>query len=62
MTANRIYELQIKPLHRSFGIKHLQRIHKYIFQDVYPFAGQIRDTFLRKQESKFCPPDRLFLL
>jgi len=41
MTANRIYELKIKPLHGSFGIKHLQKIHKYIFQDVYPFAGQI---------------------
>ena len=25
-----------------FGFRHLSRIHRYIFQDVYAWAGQIR--------------------
>ncbi|WP_229692080.1 Fic/DOC family protein [Paenibacillus radicis (ex Gao et al. 2016)] len=32
----------------SFDLKHLKAIHHYIFQDIYPFAGQIRDEDISK--------------
>ena len=31
----RLYELQTHPMEGSYDLKHLQKIHNYIFQDVY---------------------------
>lgn len=48
MTSMRLYELQRKPVAGSFDLEHLKSIHRYIFQDVYPFAGQIRTVDISK--------------
>lgn len=56
LTTRRIYELYEKPIVGSFGLKHLQKIHKYIFQDIYPFAGKIRDEGIQKGTTTFAPP------
>ncbi len=55
LTAFRQYMLEKKPIKGKFGIAHLKNIHKFIFQDVYPFAGKFRlediwkgDTFFAK--------------
>jgi cell filamentation protein len=45
-TTLRITELQTKPLTGAFTIEHLQRIHSFIFQDVYDFAGELRSVEL----------------
>lgn len=37
----------------KFDLKHLQNIHKYLFGDIYPFAGKIRDGYLQKGEQDF---------
>lgn len=39
---NRLLELQDKPLKGDFGKRHLNEINKYLFEDIYPFAGQYR--------------------
>jgi cell filamentation protein len=49
-TAQRIYELQSKPVIGSFDITHFKAIHRHIFQDVFPWAGQFRITVLGKAE------------
>ncbi len=41
----RIAELERSPLSGNFDIQHLRRIHQYIFQDVFPWAGQFREVF-----------------
>jgi cell filamentation protein len=41
-TRRRMIELRVKPLPGKFDLPHLQAIHKYIFQDVYPWAGKLR--------------------
>ncbi|WP_280513979.1 Fic/DOC family protein [Ruminiclostridium herbifermentans] len=33
---------------------HLLKIHKYIFQDIYYFAGKIREESIIKGNTKFC--------
>ncbi|MBJ7988135.1 Fic family protein, partial [Bacillus cereus] len=53
MTAVRIAELQKKPIVGNFDLKHLQEIHKYIFQDVYPFAGKLREENIAKGSFQF---------
>lgn len=38
----------------KFGATHLKRIHQYIFQDIYPFAGKFRDEDIFKESTTFC--------
>lgn len=39
VTADRLRILALKPLKGSFNLRHLCAIHRFIFKDVYPFAG-----------------------
>jgi cell filamentation protein len=44
LTGRRLLELMKNPIDGEFDLKHLQKIHKYIFQDLYSWAGEIRTT------------------
>src|SRR5260370_6758755 len=46
----RMYELSLQPMAGNFGAARLKAIHKYIFQDIYPWAGQFRTTLLGKTQ------------
>lgn len=55
------------PIEGKFDFAHLQAIHKHLFQDLYPWAGQIRNEDIAKGGSIFCyssniqsSADRLF--
>ena len=52
-TGQRLLELQADPLQGDFNIKHLLNIHYYIFQDLYDFAGKVRDEDLSKDYTFF---------
>ena len=49
----RIYELNEKPLKGNFDFNYLKCIHKYLFQDIYRWAGDIRNCNIAKQDL-FC--------
>ncbi|WP_158232794.1 hypothetical protein [Sporosarcina sp. P17b] len=38
----------------SFSLKKFQELHHYLFQDIYPFAGDFRDVQLMKGATRFC--------
>lgn len=38
----------------TFDLEHLQKIHKYLFQDIYTWAGKIRDVDIAKGDTLFC--------
>lgn len=46
-------ELKENPIRGSFDLRHLQKIHAYLFQDVYEWAGQIRSVDMFKGSSEF---------
>lgn len=48
LTTLRLIQLAVKPICGDFGLKHLQKIHKYIFQDLYEWAGEIRNVNIGK--------------
>lgn len=60
-----MYQLRLRPLAGDFGASHLKAIHRYIFQDVYSWAGQFRTTTLGKPQFSggpitcFTPPHLL---
>ncbi len=53
LVSFRTYELSEKPLKGNFDFKYLKDIHKYLFQDVYRWAGDIRNCNIAKQDL-FC--------
>ncbi len=48
LTAIRLKELQDHPIKGNFDFKHLKAIHKYIFQDIYDWAGKERTVEIGK--------------
>lgn len=49
----RAFELTEKPLKGNFDFEHLKKIHKYLFQDIYSWAGDIRTCEIAKADL-FC--------
>lgn len=48
LTKFRNEELFNSPIVGHYDFDHLQRIHKYLFQDVYDWAGQVRTVDIAK--------------
>lgn len=49
----RALELEEHPLKGNFDLKHLQKIHRYLFQDLYSWAGKLRTADITKG-NMFC--------
>jgi cell filamentation protein len=58
-TAGRLVKLMIKPVNGNFDLKHLQRIHYAIFQDVYEWAGSLRSVDIVKGFTQFASAEYL---
>lgn len=50
-------ELLKNPIKGNFSKAHLMNIHKFIFEDIYPFAGKIRREQISKADTLFYPPN-----
>ena len=49
----RLLELQDKPIDMNFDKNHLNEINKYLFEDLYPFAGKYRDVNMPEDYGEF---------
>lgn len=56
LTSIRLLEIldDKSKIKHTFDLKHLQKIHKYIFQDLYNWAGKLRDVDIAKGGTLFC--------
>jgi len=43
------------PLQRSFDFAHYRSIHRYLFEDLYDWAGNVRTVDISKKGTRFCP-------
>lgn len=59
ITFYKLVELQVEPISMNFDIEHLKAIHRYLFEDVYPFAGEYRTTNIEKNNSYFASVDEI---
>lgn len=48
LVATRSFELSLAPLNGLFDLAHLQAIHRYLFGDVYEWAGHLRTIDISK--------------
>ncbi len=53
VTADRLRLLGLRPVKGNYNLKHLCDIHKFIFKDVYFFAGKLRDEDISKGSFRF---------
>lgn len=57
ITAVKQFELLQNPIKGNFTKTHLLNIHRFIFKDIYPFAGKIRREQISKGDTMFYPPN-----
>ena len=53
ITTIRISQITENPIKGNFDLKHLQAIHRFIFRDIYSWAGQLRTVNIAKG-NQFC--------
>jgi cell filamentation protein len=49
--AAALIRLKMEPVRGTFDVVHLQEIHRRIFKDVYPWAGEFRHVNMSRQAS-----------
>lgn len=59
ITGRKVSKLYIEPGKQTFDPQHYLSIHKYLFEDIYPFAGEIRSEVITKSFS-FCLPQNIY--
>ena len=53
ITAAKSLGLRLKGITGNFDKKHYLSIHNYLFEDIYPFAGKLREENISKGEFRF---------
>lgn len=56
ITALKQYMLMESPIKGRFTKTQLVNIHRFLFEDIYPFAGHIRCEQISKGDTMFFPP------
>ena len=56
VSALALAELADRHLTGRYDLAHLQAFHRFVFGDLYPWAGQVRTITISKGESMFCLP------
>ncbi len=56
ITSVKATQASINPVCGRFGVSHLRRMHKFLFEDIYPWAGQFRTVNISKG-NEFCRAD-----
>ena len=59
ITTRQLAKLYLEESKPPFNAELFLNIHKFLFQDIYPFAGEIRNENMNKRIS-FCPPQNVF--
>lgn len=53
ITFDKLLELNENPLKFEFSQEYLKKIHRYVFEDIYPFAGEYRKVNMKKKVGSF---------
>jgi len=57
ITLLKAAELEVNPLPGSFDFAHYKRIHRFLFEDIFSWAGEVRDVNLSKKGTRFVEAD-----
>jgi cell filamentation protein len=51
--------LESNPISDKFDLEHYMSIHKFLFEDIYDWAGKFRTVNISKKGTNFCSADQL---
>ena len=61
ITSYKLAQLFLQPVNGNFDVNHFLSIHKYLFDDIYPFAGTIRTETISRGQLLFCLPNLILV-
>lgn len=59
ITLAKTAELERTPKNNSFDFEHYKQIHKYLFEDLYEWAGKVRTVDISKKGTNFTPAENI---
>lgn len=59
ITSYKLAKLYLEPINSKFDVEHYLSIHKFLFEDIYSFAGEIRNENISKN-IPFCLPNFIY--
>ena len=59
LTAAKSAQWLNAPEQDTFDFEHYKAIHRFLFADLYDWAGQVRDVNISKKGTAFCPTEKL---
>lgn len=59
ITLNKITEYLLNPLFDSFDVQHYKNIHRYLFGDIYNWAGEYRTVDMSKKGTIFAEAENV---
>lgn len=59
ITSYKLARLYLEPIDGKFDVEHYLSIHKFLFEDIYSFAGEIRNENIKKS-FPFCLPNFIY--
>ncbi|MBR6635169.1 MAG: Fic family protein [Clostridia bacterium] len=59
ITFAKASELEHTPINGNFDFEHYKSIHKYLFEDLYDWAGKIRTVDMAKKGTQFVPAKQI---
>lgn len=57
ITLKKLSYLNLFPIKGNFDEEHLRQIHKFLFNEIYPFAGEYRKCTMAKTTRNFYDPE-----
>lgn len=59
VTLTKTAEYLLNPLFNTFDVSHYKNIHKYLFEDIYEWAGKYRTVDMSKKGTVFAKSDSI---
>ena len=59
VTFAKASELELNPISDTFDVEHYKSIHKYLFEDIYDWAGEYRTVNFSKKGTRFASADQI---
>ena len=59
ITTAKCNDLEMNPIVGDFGFEHYKAIHRFIFEDLYDWAGKVRTVSISKKGTTFVAPESI---
>ena len=59
LVSAKVALLEQRPMPGFFDFSHYKSVHRFLFEDLYEWAGQIRTVNISKKGTRFCPFEQI---